>query len=124
MTLLSSLALTLLAVTGCLGLLHRMVVAGLRSALAWAEGTAAAGSAEVSERRGDVTGLIEGRSVVRSHRRMRLANLAVAAGCLAVLIFAPALGIAREAYAAASLLWLLPRARIRPGRSRSPLSPS
>lgn len=115
-----SLVLPLLAVFGFLALLRRLGGSLLRLGLHAAEGTAAAGLAEVHERRGDVTGFLERRADARVLRRARRRTAAVAAASallLAVPLFA---GLAREVWAACSLLWLLPSPPLRPAVSATP----
>ena len=115
-----SLVLLVLAVFGFLALLRRLGGSLLRLGLHAAEGTAAAGLAEVSERRGDITGFMERRADAQTLRRARRRTGAAAAACallLAVPLFA---GVAREVWAACSLLWLLPG---RPLRSAASVTP-
>jgi hypothetical protein len=109
-----SVVLLLLAVFGFLALVGRLGRAGLRLGLNAAEATAASGLAEVSHRRGDVTGFLEKQASGAALRRARRINTITFLGyalLLAVPLFA---GVARDVYAAASLLWLLPRRSIRP----------
>jgi len=105
--------LGILAVLGVLALLARLGRSLLRVGITVAEETAAAGMAEASARRGDLTGLAERRDLRVALRRTRLKQLAVAVLWVALLA-APALaGWGRPVYAAAALLWLLPRAPLR-----------
>lgn len=109
-----SVILLLLAALGLLALLVRMGRAALRLGLNAAEATAASGLADISERRGDITGFLERRASTQSLRRKRWINAAALAGYAALLIIPPFFDIAREVYAAAAVLWLLPRATVRP----------
>ncbi|HEY0025184.1 MAG TPA: hypothetical protein VGB24_19880 [Longimicrobium sp.] len=104
--------LPVLAIAGCLALLNRLVRSAARLGLAWMESTAAAGLAEVSERRGDITGLMERRQSEQGIRRNRRKEVVVAAGYLLLLLVPPLAGVAREVYAAGALLWVLPKRRI------------
>lgn len=109
-----SLVLLLLAVLGVVALAARLGRSALRLGLNAAEATAASGLAEVSERRGDITGFMEGRASGDTLRRARRRNLASLAAYALLLVIPPFTPFAREAYAAAALLWLLPRRPIRP----------
>ena len=109
-----SLVLLLLAVLGVLALVVRLGRAMLRLGLNAAEATAASGLAEVSERRGDVTGFLERRAFGQTLRRARRRNLAATLAYAALIAIPPFAGVAREVYAAAALLWLLPRRPVRP----------
>jgi hypothetical protein len=102
--------LPVLAIAGCLALLNRLVRSAARLGVAWMESTAAAGLAEVSERRGDITGLMERRQSEQGIRRNRRKEVVFAAGYL--LLVPPLAGVAREVYAAGALLWVLPKRRI------------
>ena len=109
-----SLVLLLLAVFGFLALLRRLGGSLLRLGLHAAEGTAAAGLAEVSERRGDITGFMERRADAQTLRRARRRTGAVAAACVLLLAVPLFAGVAREVYAVCALLWFVPTRRIRP----------
>jgi hypothetical protein len=109
-----SLVLLLLAVLGVLALVTRLGRAMLRLGLNAAEATAASGLAEVSERRGDVTGFLERRASGQSLRRARRRNLAATLAYAALIAIPPFTGVAREVFAAAALLWLAPRRPVRP----------
>jgi hypothetical protein len=114
-----SLVLLLLAVLGVAALVSRLARAGLRLGLNVVEATAANGLAEVSHRRGDITGFLERQASGAALRRARRRNLAALLGyglLLAVPLFA---GFAREVYAASALLWLLPRRPVRPSPATS-----
>lgn len=105
--------LAVLAVLGALALLLRLVLALLFLGVRAAESTAAAGLAEVSERRGDVTGFLERRDSASTLRRARRRSAVAALAWVLLLAVPPMAGVAREVYAAASVLWLLPRQRVR-----------
>lgn len=109
-----SLVLLLLAVFGFLALAGRLGRALLRLALNAAESTAATGLAEVSERRGDITGMMETRNAAQALRRRRRFALLTVAGCFLLIAVPPLAGVAREVYAACALLWFVPTRRIRP----------
>ena len=112
--------LGILAVVGVLAILARLGRSLLRVGITVAEETAAAGMAEASARRGDLTGLAERRAQRAALRRTRFGQLAVSV-LWAVLLVLPALaGWGRPVYAAAVLLWLLPRAPLRPVRVPAP----
>jgi hypothetical protein len=115
-----SLVLLLLAVLGFVALVGRMGRAALRLGLNAAEATAATGLAEVSQRRGDITGFMERQASGQALRRARRVNAASLLGYAALLILPPFFGLGREVYAAASLLWLLPRRPVQlpPGLAR------
>jgi hypothetical protein len=108
-----ALVLLLLAVLGFFALVARLGRAALRLGLNAAEATAASGLAEVSQRRGDVTGFLERQASGQSLRRARRRNVAAIAGYAALLVLPPFFGLAAEVYAASALLWLLPRKPIR-----------
>jgi len=108
-----SLVLLILAVLGFLALAGRLGRALFRLALNAAESTATTGLAEVSERRGDVTGMMEKRTAAQTLRRNRRITLLTAVGCLLLMIVPPFVDVAREVYAACALLWLLPPRRSR-----------
>jgi hypothetical protein len=109
-----SLVLLLLAVFGFLALVSRLGRELTRLALNAAEATAATGLAEVSERRGDITGLMERRAAAQTLRRNRRRTLAGVATFLLLLAIPPFAGLAREVYAACALLWFVPARRLRP----------
>ena len=112
------------AVFGVLALLARLGWALLRVGLAVAEETAAAGMAEASARRGDLTTLAERRGQAVALRRARWGQLAVSALWAACLVVPPLLDVGRPAYVAAVLLWLLPRPPLRQPRSRTEARPA
>jgi hypothetical protein len=109
-----SLVLLLLAFLGVFALMTRLGRAVLRLGLNAAEATAASGLAEVSERRGDITGFLEGRASGQTLRRARRRNLASMLAYALLIAIPPFTPVAREVYAAAALLWLLPRRPVRP----------
>lgn len=117
-----SIILLLMAVFGFLALIARLGRAALRLGLNAAEATATSGLAEVSQRRGDITGYLENQASSAALRRARRLNTAAVAGYALLLAVPLFTGVAREAYAAASLLWLLPRRPIRPVRPATELS--
>jgi hypothetical protein len=104
--------LAVLAVLGALALLARLAVALLFLGVRAVESTAAAGLAEVSERRGDVTGFLERRDSASVLRRARRRAALGALAWALLLAVPPMAGVAREVYAAAALLWLLPRPQV------------
>lgn len=109
-----SVVLLLLAFLGVLAIVTRLGRAMLRLGLNAAEATAASGLAEVSERRGDITGFLERRASGETLRRARRRNLAATLAYALLIAIPPFTGVAREVYAAAALLWLLPRRPVRP----------
>jgi hypothetical protein len=113
----------LVAVFGVLALLARLGRSLLRVGITVAEETAAAGMAEASARRGDLTTLAERRGQAVALRRARWAQLAASTGWAALLVAPPLLDVGRPVYVAAVLLWLLPRAPLR-RRVPAPESPS
>jgi hypothetical protein len=108
-----SLVLLILAVLGFLALAGRLVRALFRLALNAAESTAATGLAEVSERRGDITGMMEKRTAAQTLRRNRRITGLTAVGCVLLMVVPPFADVAREVYAACALLWFLPPRRSR-----------
>jgi hypothetical protein len=108
-----SLVLLILAVLGFLALAGRLGRALLRLALNAAESTAATGLAEVSERRGDITGMMEKRTAAQTLRRNRRITLLTVVACLLLIIVPPFMDVAREVYAACAVLWFLPPRRSR-----------
>jgi hypothetical protein len=109
-----SLILLILAVLGFLALAGRLGRALLRLALNAAESTAATGLAEVNERRGDITAMMETRNAAQTLRRSRRVTLLSAAACFLLIAIPPFAGVAREVYAACALLWFVPARGIRP----------
>jgi ABC-type branched-subunit amino acid transport system ATPase component len=104
-----------LAVLGGVAIVFRLLRALFRLGLATAEKTALEGMAEVSARRGDLTAMAEQRQQVRAVASTRRLDIASALVLGALLVVPPMAGVAQLAYAAGSLLWLLPR---RPLRAR------
>ena len=115
-----ALVLLILAVFGFLALLRRLGGSLLRLGLHAAEGTAAAGLAEVSERRGDITAFMERRADAQNLRRARRRAGATAAACVLLLAVPLFAGVARDVWAACSLLWFLPSRPLRPTVSVAP----
>ncbi|HEX6910370.1 MAG TPA: hypothetical protein VF142_08240, partial [Longimicrobium sp.] len=99
-----SLVLLLLAALGVFALLARLGRSMLRLGLNAAEATAASGLAEVSERRGDITGFMERRASGETLRRARRRNLASVAAYALLIAIPPFTPFARELYAASALL--------------------
>ncbi|WP_420129246.1 hypothetical protein [Longimicrobium sp.] len=119
-----SLCLLVLAVFGFVALAGRLGRSVLRLALNAAESTAASGLAEISERRGDITGMMETRNTAQTLRRNRRLTLLAVVGCLLLIIIPPFAGVAREVYALCALLWFIPTRRIRPSaQGRTPGQP-
>jgi hypothetical protein len=110
----------ILAAVGVLAILARLGRSLLRVGITVAEETAAAGMAEASARRGDLTGLAERREQRFALRRTRFRQLAVSALWTALLVVPALAGWGRPVYAAAVLLWLLPRAPLRQLRAPAP----
>ena len=98
-----------LAVLGGIALVVRLGRSLVRLGLTAAEIGAASGLAEVSARRGDITGLAERASHGEELRRNRRRDIAFVLFWLALLVIPPLAGWTRIVYAAASVLWLLPR---------------
>jgi hypothetical protein len=112
--------LGILAVVGVLAIVARLGRSLLRVGITVAEETAAAGMAEASARRGDLTGLAERREQKTALRRTRFKQLAVSTLWIALLVVPALAGWGRPVYAAAVLLWLLPRAPLRQVRAPTP----
>lgn len=112
--------LGILAVVGVLAIVARLGRSLLRVGITVAEETAAAGMAEASARRGDLTGLAERRDQRAALRRTRFKQLAVCALWAALLVVPALAGWGRPVYVAAVLLWLLPRAPLRQVRAPTP----
>lgn len=106
----------LLAVAGGLALAVRLTRTGLRLALRAAEIARASGLAEASARRGDLTGMAEGKAAARRARRQRVRDRGMALLWLGWVVIPLVLGWMPAGYALAAPLWLLPspRVRIRP----------
>ena len=103
----------LLALVGLAALVYRLGRALLRVGLAAAEAGAVGGMMRVSVRQGDLTGMAERQALVTAVRRGRALALLMVALWAALLVVPPLAGIARPVYAAAALVWLLPRRPIR-----------
>jgi len=103
----------LLALAGCAALVFRLGRSLLRVGLAAAEAGALGGMMRVSVRQGDLTGMAERQAIVSAVRRTRLLALLTAALWALLLVVPPLAGVARLVYAAAALVWLLPRRPIR-----------
>ena len=99
----------ILAFLGVVALVLRLLRSFARLALRAAEANAAAGLADISARRGDVTAMIERQNARKEARRDRRIAMATAALWLLWLALPPFAGVAREAFAVAALLWLVPR---------------
>lgn len=96
-----------LAVVGVVAILRGLARTLLRLALRAAEEAAASGMADMSARRGDLTGLAERNEVVRAARQRRRTDLALTVGWVVWLVVPPLAGWALPAYALAAPLWLL-----------------
>jgi hypothetical protein len=110
--------LLVLAGAGFVAVVTRLGRSALRLGLNAAETSATSGLAEVSQRRGDITGFLERQATARSLRRGRRAAAVLTAGYLLLLAVPLFAGVTLEVYAACSLLWFLPRrplVRARPG---------
>jgi hypothetical protein len=103
----------LLALVGLAALVYRLGRALLRVGLAAAEAGAVGGMMRVSVRQGDLTGMAERQAVVTAVRRTRLLALLAAAFWALLLVVPPMAGVARLVYAAAAVVWFLPRRPIR-----------
>lgn len=106
--------LVVVAVIGACGIVRGLARTLLRLGLRAAEATTAAGLAEVSARRGDLTGLAERREVLRRARRRRTRDLGFALLWFLWLLLPPFLGVAAYAYAVGAPLWLIAPPRITP----------
>jgi len=102
-----------LAILGGIALIARLLRTGLRLALRAAEVAAAAGLAEVSARRGDLTAMAERRADEQAARRARARDLLLTSFWFLWLAAPLFTSWTAEAYALASPLWLL---RTRPRR--------
>jgi len=103
----------ILALVGCAALVYRLGRALLRVGLTAAEAGAVGGMMQVSVRQGDLTGMAERQAHVALVRRRRARALLEAALWGLLLVVPPIAGVARLVYAAAVLVWLLPRQPIR-----------
>jgi hypothetical protein len=104
----------LLALAGVAALLFRSARALLRLGLAAAEGATVNGLVEVSRRNGDLTGMAERQEQARTVRRARGRSLLLFLFWGGLLVVPAIAGVAKLVYAAASLVWLLPKPPIRP----------
>ena len=104
----------LLALAGVAALLFRSARALVRLGLAAAEGVTANGLVEVSRRNGDLTGMAERQEQAKNVRRARGRSLLLFLLWGGLLVVPAIAGIAKLVYAAASLVWLLPKPPIRP----------
>ena len=95
-----------LAFLGAAAILRALARTALRLGLRAAEATTAAGMAEVSARRGDITGLAERQQAAREARRHRRRDILLSLLRLAWLVVPPVAGWAAQAYALAAPLWL------------------
>lgn len=105
--------LLVLAVLGAVALVVRVLRAMFRFAIAAAQSSAAAGLAEVSARRGDLSALAERKSVERAARHARRRDGISMTLWLLLLVLPLVFGWVREAYAAAAVLWFFPLQPIR-----------
>jgi hypothetical protein len=123
-SILESPVVELLAVIGLVALLLRLGRALLALGLAAAEQTAASGLAEVSARRGDLTGMAERQADEQRLRRARLRAVLLAMLWAALLVVPPIADFARAVYALSAALWFLPQQRLRltrlPARNPQP----
>lgn len=105
-----------LAIAGAFALVVRLFRSVARLGITAAEESVVSGVAETSARRGDLTSLMENQARARALRRARLLEFGWAGGYIALLAVPAITGVAPAAYAASSLLWLLPRRPVRPRR--------
>ena len=103
----------ILALVGCAALVYRLGRALLRVGLTAAEAGAVGGMMQVSVRQGDLTGMAERQAHVALVRRRRTRALLEAALWCLLLVAPPIAGVSRLVYAAAILVWLLPRRPLR-----------
>lgn len=118
MVALQNFLLVLLAAAGVVALAARLLGSLFRLGLAAAEKTHNDALVDASLRQGDLTALAERQASAGALRRSRARSGLLVALWLALLLVPPLLGWGRAAYAAASLLWLLPG---RPALPRPPL---
>lgn len=97
----------LLAIGGAAAILRGLARTALRLGLRAAEETAAAGMADVSARRGDLTALAERREAALEARRHRRRDLVLSLFWLLWLVLPLFLGWAPEAYALGVPLWFV-----------------
>jgi hypothetical protein len=103
----------LLAAAGGVALAARLAGAALRAGFSWLEAAALRALAETSMRNGDLTAMAERREHALRVRRARRRSALLALLWLGMLLVPLAFGVARPAYALASVLWLLPGGRVR-----------
>jgi hypothetical protein len=113
-----TLLLAALVLLGAAALIVHLTRSLLRLGLALADAAAAASAAEIGARRGDLTALADGRRDEQAARRRALRRAFLVVLWLVALLLPPLVGWTRDAYAAASVLWLL--SRVRTGGRRSP----
>jgi hypothetical protein len=106
-------ALLILALFGLVALLGRVGMSLLRLLRGGAETLLAGEVVQARARRGDLTGLQEAEKWRGVMKRDRLRSSMALGFWLGVLIGAPLAGVAREAYAACAVLWLLPGGLVR-----------
>lgn len=106
----------LLALAGGLALLTRGTRSAARLALQTAEITALEGMIEISERRGDLTGMSERREQERRLRAGRRGDLLQTLGWALWFVVPIAAGWLPGAFALAAPLWLLPLRPVREGK--------
>jgi hypothetical protein len=104
----------LVAAAGVAALLLRVVASVARLGFVAVEATATEGLADMSQRRGDVTGFLERRRRASRLRGSRGAIVLTTVAWTLALILPALMGIGLEAYALCALLWLAPRPRVRP----------
>jgi hypothetical protein len=105
--------LPLLALVGAGAVGFRLLRALLRLGIAAAEVTAVSGLVDISARRGDLTALAERTRHAAAVRRIRRLSAGAVLVWIAALLVPAAAGWAREAFAASSLLWLVPTKPLR-----------
>ena len=109
--------IVLLAIAGVAAIIRGLARTALRLGLVAAEETTASGLAEVSARRGDITGLSERRAAARAARGRRRRDLLLTLLWILWLVVPPILGWAPAAYALAAPLWFIAPPRVRPSPS-------
>lgn len=105
-----------LALLGAVALFLRTTRSVLGFVLRAAEIASAAGMAEASARRGDLTSLSEAQDALAAARSRRAWSAAIALGWASWLVVPLALGWVPEAWALASPLWIVPGGSVRPAR--------
>jgi hypothetical protein len=108
----------ILAIVGAVAILRGFARTALRLGIRAAEETAASGMAEVSARRGDLTGFAERQEAARAARRERRRDLLLSLLWLLWLAVPPMLGWVPQAYALAAPLWLAAPPNLRLPRGR------